>query len=691
MTAAHRTVPAGTPDVPPAPRAPLVAAVAGVVSFVTLVLALVLTGGEPRPAPEGLPDPGLAAAWGLRGGRLGMDLAAVLTVGCLLTGGVLLHGEPSGALGAAARRAVRLAGWCALGWVVAALVSFLLTVSDLTGTPPTELTSASLGTVAGTPQGRALLVAALLAAVVAVAARQVRTVLGVAVLAALSLAALVPVAAAGHAASTRDHDVAVNALAVHVSAAALWVGGLAGLVLVVRTVPAHLPAAARRFSPLALVGFVALGGSGVLVATTRVGLSIDAWTSGYGAVVAAKVGALVLLGVVGLWHRRRTLPRLDGGRPGAFLQLAGGELVLMAAATGLAAALARTPVPPVPEPAEPRHGGGHSTLPSVIDPVSLGELATAWRINAVLVLLLGVALACYLTGVRSLSKRGRRWPAGRTTAFAAGTLLGVVTTCSGLATYAPAMVSAQIAQLLLVLLPVPALLVLGAPVTLWLQVRGPATEDAGTPELPDSPVLRFLSDPFTGAVLACGLLLGLYRSPLIEESLSSSWVHLAVLLVALAAGLVLFWPVLAVDPAPGGRSWLESAVCVTAVVACLGLLALQLRYGENLLAGAWFRELRFDWVDPVTDQRLGGAIAGGAAVALLLVAAVPLLRPKASADSAPGRGTGPPATAAPRPDRVGRPRGPARSHGSRWSCRDCRRAGRRYPGAPCRCGCSSRR
>ncbi len=616
----------------------LVGAGAAIAALAALVLSLVLTGAGPEPAPAGLPDAGLVPAWGLRVSRLVFDLAAVLTVGGLLTGAVLVRNGPGGVLGSVARGALQLAGRCAVVWSATALVSLVLTAGDLVGAPPTELTAASLRTVAGTAQGRALLVAAVLAAALAVAARSVRSVLGAVVLLGVALAALLPVGVAGHASTAGDHDVAVSALVVHVGAASVWVGGLAGLLLLVRTAPPQVPAAAHRFSALALVAFTALGASGLLVALTRLGTSVSAWTSGYGALVVAKAGVLVLLGGLGLAHRRRTLPRLAGGRAGAFLQLAGGELVLMAGAIGIAAALSRTPVPARPVVADPTHGGGHSTLPSRIDPVSLGELVTAWRINAVLVLLLGLALAAYLVGVRSLTRSGQRWPRARTGAFLAGIALGLVATCSGIATYAPALVSVQIAQLLLVLVPVPALLVLGAPLTLWARVRraGAADDDAVRTVL-DSAVLRRLSDPFVGAGLAAVLLLGLYRSPLIEVSLSSSWVHLLVLLMAAAAGLLLFWPLVGVDPAPGARSRSETAVCVAGVVGCLGLLATQLRYGDQLLAGVWFLELRWSWVDPVADQRLGGALSAGAAVLLALAAGLLLLRPRASADSAQGR------------------------------------------------------
>jgi putative copper resistance protein D len=167
-------------------------------------------------------------------------------------------------------------------------------------------------------------------------------------------------------------------------------------------------------------------------------------------------------------------------------------------------------------------------------------------------------------------------------------------------------------------------------------VRGIGGE-GGVQGILDSPALRVLSDPFAGAALACALLLALYRSSLIEVSLSSSWVHLLVLLLAMTAGILLFWPVLGVDPAPGARSVVETVACVAGVVGCLGLLAAQLRSGDQLLAAAWFLELRWNWVDPMADQRVGGALAGAAAVGLVLLAAAPVLRTRSWAGSAPVR------------------------------------------------------
>ncbi len=71
---------------------------------------------------------------------------------------------------------------------------------------------------------------------------------------------------------------------------------------------------------------------------------------------------------------------------------------------------------------------------------------------------------------------------------------------------------------------------------------------------------------------------------------------------------------------PQGRG--ERAAPVLATAVSLSVLAAQLRYSDDVLAGRWFAEVRFPWVDHVADQRLGAVVVAGAAALLLgLVAA----------------------------------------------------------------------
>lgn len=155
----------------------------------------------------------------------------------------------------------------------------------------------------------------------------------------LAVAAVVGSVVGGHAWHTEDRLVMVASLVVHVLAVAAWLGCL--LVLAV-----HLPrssrsdaAMLRRFSSFALVCFVLVAASGTANVVSSVGLFelLDSGT--YGALLAAKVALFGLVGVLGLAHRRRTLPTLADGDPRPFWTLVAGELVLLVAVVGLGAAL----------------------------------------------------------------------------------------------------------------------------------------------------------------------------------------------------------------------------------------------------------------------------------------------------------------------------------------------------------------
>jgi len=144
-------------------------------------------------------------------------------------------------------------------------------------------------------------------------------------------------AVTGHAGSDPDHQLAVLAVAIHAGAAALWVGGLGALLVLLARSRALLDAALPRFSRLAVVCMVAVGLTGVLSATLRVGSWNALVTTGYGWLVVAKFALLLLLAGLGGLTRRRLQARRT-----PVLRWAGVEVALMAAALGLAAALTQT-------------------------------------------------------------------------------------------------------------------------------------------------------------------------------------------------------------------------------------------------------------------------------------------------------------------------------------------------------------
>lgn len=587
---------------------------AGIVSLAACLVALSLGGGRPESTPAGLPDAGWVAGWGLRLTRLVVDLCAVMTVGSVLVGAVLLPQRFVSGQGSelASRRSMAGAGRWAAAWAVTAAIQSLFTLSDTAGVPPVQLTADIVGQLGSTQQVGLSAVMAAVAGIVAVVAPRVRSAAGGRFLLVLALVGLLPVALGGHVSSASDPDTAVSALVVHVFAASLWAGGLAAIWCYLRRTPEYLTPALARFSPLALAAFCALAASGMISAGSRLGSSVDAWTSGYAALVLAKGAVLVALGALGHRHRRQTLVLLARGVPRPFLRVASAELVAMGAAVGLASALSQTPGPSAILTDED-HSLQRSPLPLINDPVSLSRLATDWRPDAILLVVLGLALAAYLHGSRALVRRGVPWPARRTWAFVAGMALALIDLFSGVATYAPALLSVQMAQLLVALLLVPTLLSLGAPLSMWRQVRRPRLPSAGTEVLD-----RVLARPLIGGGLVCALLLGVYRTPVVELSLRSYWVHNAVLVAAMLAGWVLLASVLGIESFPRSPATADSVGALVAVAGILALLATELRVGDSLLAGLWFQELGWSWVDPVADQQVAALIAAVGAVGCIV-------------------------------------------------------------------------
>jgi putative copper resistance protein D len=298
----------------------------------------------------GIPAPGRVTTWLVPGLRLLSDLAAVATVGALLGAVYLVPGQQT--ISPASYRWVRLSGGTAAVWMLAALASLPVQLADFLGT---GLASVSLPSVvsfsAEVAQGRAQLLVAAGAFLIALFAWTVLRPAGARVLLALSLLTTLPPAFTGHAAEERSHELAVAAVAVHVLGVALWAGGLLALVLARNLDAADRRAAVQRFSVLAAPLALLVAGSGVLTAYTRLSGPSQVFETAYGRVLLVKLAALMVAVGIGWWHRRRTLPELAADRPRAFLRLAVVEVLVFAATVGVAVGLSRTPTPPpdVPE------------------------------------------------------------------------------------------------------------------------------------------------------------------------------------------------------------------------------------------------------------------------------------------------------------------------------------------------------
>ena len=278
-------------------------------------------------APPPLPvEPEPTPPLGLRAAVEGLSMAALL-----LFAGSLLFLDPG------TRTVPRLTA--ALALLAPLLLAGDLLVWALTASPGAD-PAAALSRASRTMSGRIELVRlglVLLAAWALALARRPRSA------AVLGLAAVLASGALGHALA-RSPLIEIPAKAVHLGAAAAWLGGLVRLA----TAEPHaddFPRVARRVSAVALVSVLVIAATGVLQAALLLPGLPALWESAYGRLVMAKAGGLGALVALGAFHRFRLLPRLGAEGSPALRRSVRREILVFAVVLLVAAWLAQVPPP----------------------------------------------------------------------------------------------------------------------------------------------------------------------------------------------------------------------------------------------------------------------------------------------------------------------------------------------------------
>lgn len=268
-----------------------------------------------------------------------LHLASLAAIAVLCVGVLLPVQDGAEELSPFAERLGRRGSVAALAAVVACSVLLLWTYFDVVGAGPLEADFGDFGTFLNElASGRALIaqIGFLLASAVLAWVARTLTALRMALF--LAVAGTTTLALGGHAASESGHGLAMFSMTAHIAAASLWVGGLAGVAWLAIAAGDRLHVVARRFSNLALICAAVVAVSGVASALARVPDLVALPSSLYGLVLLLKVAALGVLIGFGVLHRRRLLSGGSFGRVD-FSKLAGGELVVMGVAYGLAIAL----------------------------------------------------------------------------------------------------------------------------------------------------------------------------------------------------------------------------------------------------------------------------------------------------------------------------------------------------------------
>ena len=551
-------------------------------------------------------------------------IAAFAVVGALLAMAFLLV-ENQGKLQEGALKVRKRATAFAGIWLVASVLHIFLTLANILGTSFADalerntvrsfLTQVDLGQYLG--------VQTLLIAVIALAIRFVRSVLAAAILLLFSLITLIIPIFQSHSAASGSHQLAIGSLIVHVVALSLWVGGIFAIVA--------LPDSDRkfalpRFSQMALWTAIAVVVSGIANAWARLNF-MDAWSSGYARIVVLKAALTFVLLFLGYRNRRGLAQGSSTGIKliGRFVVV---EALIMTTLLFLGSWLAQT---------EPPTRGDLSISPALsivgfatpAEP-TLARILLLYQPDALIMGILILLVALYIKGVVVLTKRGDKWPVGRTISFALAISAIDFATSGGLGVYALFSFEYHMIAHMVIGMIAPIGLVLSAPVTLALRTLpiGRTPEERGVRgmliALLHSRYAVILTNPISALALFDGSLFVLYFTDLFGNLMQSHAGHLFMNIHFLLAGFLFFHVIIGIDPNPKKIPYIVRIVVLFAAMSIHAFFSIALISASTLLDGGYYASLQTPWLtDLLADQNAGGSIGwamGEIPIILALVA-----------------------------------------------------------------------
>jgi len=551
-------------------------------------------------------------------------LLAFATVGTLLATSLFIINE-DGALTTAGLRLKKISGALASLWLLSAFVGIILEVAQILGT---NFAGAFDGTTINsyltqTDLGKSMLVQLVGLAIVSITIPLFKRSLPLLIITVIALVALVAPIFQSHSAASGSHALAIGSLVTHVIALTLWVGGLFGIMAIPRE---ERVTALYRFSQLALWAAIAVVASGVATAWTRLN-DKSAWGTQYSYVVIAKVLLTAVLLAMG-YANRKALESRDELRLQELTRLVGVEAMVMAAVVFMGSWLSQIQ-PPIGDTSELTAAQiivGQETPP----PPSFINLLKLYNPDALMIVLLVLAVALYIKGVAVLKSRGDSWPVGRTIAFASAIALIDFATSGGLGVYAVFSFEYHMIAHMLLGMIAPIGLVLGAPITLALRTlpQGRTSTERGVRALAlkvlHSRYSVILTNPITALALFDGSLFILYFTDLFGVLMQNHVGHILMNIHFILAGFLFFNVIIGIDPSPRKYPHILRIVILFGAMSLHAFFSVALMSETTLIDGGYYGSLQTPWLtDLLADQKAGGTIGwamGEIPILLALVA-----------------------------------------------------------------------
>jgi putative copper resistance protein D len=202
-------------------------------------------------------------------------------------------------------------------------------------------------------------------------------------------------------------------------------------------------------------------------------------------------------------------------------------------------------------------------------------------------------------------------------AFIAGAATLLVALASGIDAYADAFFSVHAVQHLLLTMVAPPLLACSAPVTLALRTLPRDRGRAFVRALHARPV-RALTHPVVAWVLFATVPFALHFSGAYDDALRNAWVHAGEHTLLLSVGLLYWWPIVGVDPAPRPLAHPARLLSLVLAMPTQSFLALAIYSAPLSLYPGYVAAMRAFGASPLSDQRTAAAImwVGGGLILL---------------------------------------------------------------------------
>ena len=420
----------------------------------------------------------------------------------------------------------------------------------------------------------------------------------------IGLIAIVAPVFQSHGSSSGRHGLAIGALVIHVIALSFWVGGLFGLTQLNKE---QKLIALPRFSELALWSAITVVITGAATAWTRLD-SIEAWQSKYGVITLLKISLAITLVGFGALHRRWII---KSDFPSIF-RLITAEIAIMFTTVFVGSWLS-TVAPPTRV--------VESTPAILITGIAMPEAPNLTRVllaydaDGLMLALLIFVVALYVRGVLILSRRGVKWPIGRTVAFAIGISAVDFATSGGLGVYSRFAFSNHMMAHMVLGMIAPIGIVLGAPITLALRTlpQGRNKEEWGVRgafiAILHSKLSRIYTNPVVSLAIFNGSLFALYFTPLFGNLMQGHSGHFFMSLHFLLTGVLFFQVIIGIDPMPFKIPHLVKIIIIFAAMSIHAFFSISVMSATTLLDNGFFALLERPWAtDLLADQKLGGSI-----------------------------------------------------------------------------------